>query len=185
MNWDRHTNLTGKHAVLSPSKSAWLRYDDDQLYAALEKSMATVRGTQLHELCAQAIKLGIKLQGRTTEARFVNDAIGFRMEPEQPLFYSEVCFGTADAISFRNNKLRIHDLKTGTTPAKMDQLLVYAGLFCLEYRFKPKDIQIELRIYQNGEVLAYEPTFDDIMHVMDRIVYATERLREMRALGDD
>lgn len=185
MIWDKHTNLTGKHAILSPSKYSWLRYDDDQLYGVIEKHFATARGTALHALCAQAIALGVKLQGRTTEARFVNDAIGFRMEPEQPLFYSEVCFGTADAISFRNDKLRIHDLKTGVTPAKIDQLLIYAGLFCLEYNYQPQDIAIELRVYQNGDVLAYEPTLDEMAHVIDRIKYATEKLREIRALTDD
>lgn len=63
---------------------------------------------------------------------YVNDAIGYKMIPEQILFYSDNCFGTADAIVFRNGLLRIHDLKTGVIPAHMEQLEVYAALFCLE-----------------------------------------------------
>ena len=55
---------------------------------------------------------------------FVNDAIGFRMYPEIILYYSINCFGTTDAIIFDefNKILRIHDFKSGITPAKMDQL---------------------------------------------------------------
>lgn len=60
---------------------------------------------------------------------YVNDAISFRMVPEQILFYSENCFGTADTIVFRNGTLRIHDLKTGVVPAHMEQLEIYAALF--------------------------------------------------------
>jgi hypothetical protein len=101
---------------------------------------------------------------------YVNDAIGYRMKPEQVLYYSDNCFGTADAISFRNNFLRIHDLKTGVTPAKMEQLLIYAALFCLEYRIKPSDIEIELRIYQNDDYIFANPTAEDIVPIMDKII---------------
>lgn len=100
---------------------------------------------------------------------YVNDAIGFRMTPEQVLCYSNLYFGTADAISFDNGMLRIHDLKTGVIKAKMEQLLTYSALFCLEYKTKPADISIELRIYQNGEVLFYNPTYEDILPIMNQI----------------
>jgi hypothetical protein len=99
----------------------------------------------------------------------VNDAIGYRMTPEQVLYYSENCFGTADAISFREDLLRIHDLKTGTTPAKMTQLLIYAALFCLEYHIKPNDIAMELRIYQNDDVIIHSPEVNEIVPLMDKI----------------
>ena len=79
--------------------------------------------------------------------------------------------GTADAISFRNNFLRIHDLKTGKRPVHIEQLEIYAALFCLEYRVKPEDIHIELRIYQNDEILVHEPTAEDIIQIMNKIVH--------------
>ena len=79
------------------------------------------------------------------------------MTTEVCLFYSINAFGTADAISFRNNTLRIHDLKNGRTPASIKQLEIYAALFCLEYSFNPRDIDIELRLYQLDEVLVENP----------------------------
>lgn len=39
--------------------------------------------------------------------------------------------------------LRIHDLKTGISPVHMDQLLIYAALFCLEYKIKPGSIDTD------------------------------------------
>ena len=92
------------------------------------------------------------------------------MTPEQILFYSENCFGSADAISFRNGMLRIHDLKTGFTPAHLEQLEIYAALFCLEYNVKPGDIEIELRIYQNNEIIVHTPTAEDVVPIIDKII---------------
>ena len=92
------------------------------------------------------------------------------MEPEVVLFYSERFFGTADTISFKDNFLRIHDLKTGVTPAKMEQLMIYAALFCLEYKIKPGTISIELRLYQNDDILIHCPQADEILPIMDKIV---------------
>ena len=105
---------------------------------------------------------------------YINDAIGFRMTPEQVLYFSENCFGTADAISFRKEKdngetLRIHDLKTGEIPAKMDQLKIYAALFFLEYGIKPGEIFTELRIYQSSDIDIFNPTPEDILPIMDKI----------------
>ena len=101
---------------------------------------------------------------------YVNDAIGYRMTPEQILYYSGNCFGTADCISFRNGELRIHDLKTGSGRIHPEQLVVYAALFCLEYREDPEDMRlIELRIYQNDEILILDVTASDIRDVMERI----------------
>ena len=100
---------------------------------------------------------------------YINDAIGFRMTPEQILYYSDRWFGTADTISFFDNTLRIHDLKTGKLTAKMEQLMVYAALFCLEYRVKPGTINMELRIYQSNEVIVHNPTAEDVLPIMDQI----------------
>lgn len=107
---------------------------------------------------------------------YVNDAIGFKMTAEQILMYSERFFGTADAISFNNNILRIHDLKTGKTHVHIEQLMIYAALFCLEYKIKPGTIQMELRIYQNCEVLCHEPTAEDILPIMDQITTQDKEL---------
>ena len=101
---------------------------------------------------------------------YVNDAIGYKMRPEQLLFYSENCFGTADSICYRNNLLRIHDLKTGVVTAHMEQLEVYAALFCLEYVKDPSKIDMELRIYQNNNIAVLNPDSTKINLIMDKII---------------
>ena len=53
----------------------------------------------------------------------------------------------------------------------MEQLEIYAALFCLEYKIKPQDIHMELRIYQNDEILYHNPTAEDILPIMDQIVH--------------
>jgi hypothetical protein len=128
-----------------------------------------MKGTRLHEYAKESILLGIKqAKVKKTLNMYINDAIGFRMTPEQILFYSENCFGTADAISFRQDVLRIHDLKTGVTPASMKQLEIYAALFLLEYKQKPKDI--ELRIYQDDLIIVHNPLLEEIEIVCERII---------------
>lgn len=181
MRFNKHSELEGKHAFLSPSSYHWIRYDDAKLVERYANLAAKERGTRLHMLAADCIFNGVKLQGRKTLASYVNDAISYKMTVEQPLYYSEFCFGTVDAISFRKNFLRIHDLKTGETPASMDQLMIYAALFCLEYHIKPGSIDIELRIYQNNEVSVCNPTAVDILPLMDRIVHADRVLRDLES----
>lgn len=133
MNFNNHSKFEGQHAFLSASKYHWINYDNDKIAQSYSNFMAAQKGTILHEFAAQCIELGQKLpSSKKTLNRYVNDAIGFKMIPEQILFYSENCFGTADSISFRDNLLRIHDLKTGAIPAHMEQLEIYAALFCLE-----------------------------------------------------
>ena len=123
------------------------------------------------KLAANLIKQGVKLRSsKKTLNSYVNDAIGFRMKPEQVLYYSDNCFGTADAICFKDGYLRIHDLKTGTTKASMNQLFIYDALFCLEYDIRPKDIKIENRIYQNDEIVVAEPSVEEIAPIMSKII---------------
>ena len=156
MNFNKHSNLEGQHAFLSASKYHWINYDEEKLSAAYLKHLATLKGTELHDFACRCIKLSIKLpKTQNTLNLYVNDAIGYKMTPEQPLYYSDNCFGTADAISFRQNFLRIHDLKSGETPASMHQLEVYAALFCLEYHVNPEEIKIELRLYQANEIFGF------------------------------
>ena len=170
MRFNNHYNLEGKHAFLSASKYSWLNYDEEALERAYNRHQAKVRGTRLHDLAANAIELGVKMpRSKNSFNEYVNDAIGFKMDVEKVLAYSDYCFGTVDAISFRKSKLRIHDLKTGVTATKFDQLEIYAALFCLEYDIPPNDIYIELRIYQLDEVRKLIPDPEDIMLVMEKI----------------
>lgn len=165
-----YPKYAGQHSFLSASNYHWLGYDDQKLAERYMALMAAARGTKLHDLARQCIELREKLpRSAKTLNMYVNDAIGFRMKPEQLLFYSPNAFGTADAISFRDDILRIHDLKTGVTPASMNQLLVYDAYFCLDYGIKPGEIQHVHRIYQNNEVVEVTPQADDILPVMDKI----------------
>lgn len=204
MIFEQHLNLRGKHATLSPSQPHWLRYSEEQLYQKYASQYAQVMGTSLHELAETLIRNNLKLKKGdkltvlshllndgiprnvidmdriySNFMTYVNDAVGFKLTPEQILYYSDYCFGTADAISFRNNFLRIHDYKSGTIPAKMEQLLVYAALFCLEYKVKPGEIETELRIYQNDEVIYHNATAEDILPVMDAIIQHSRALEKM------
>lgn len=182
MDFIKHSELKGLHAFLGASTHSWLNYDVDKLHSRYLNHLAVQRGTELHAFAAEAIRLGIKVvQNHTTLSMFINDAIGYRMTPEQPLLYSENCFGTADAISFRKNQLRIHDLKTGVTPTSMAQLEIYAALFCLEYEKDPFEIKIELRIYQSDEVVVHIPEPEDIVAIMDKIRIFDKHLDEWRS----
>ena len=137
-------------------------------------------GTRLHQWAKDTIDLGIKQpRSKKTIYSYVNDAIGFKMNTEVVLFYSERFFGTADAISFRNGMLRIHDLKTGTRLVKMEQLEIYAALFCLEYKVKPSEIQIELRVYQNDEIVVHNPEAEEIQAIMNKIIHVNKLLENM------
>lgn len=180
MRFNSHTKLEGLHAPFSASQSHWLRYDDEKILESYQNKKAAQMGTILHEWAKQTIDLGIKQpRSKKTLYNYVNDAIGFKMDTEVVLYYSDYFFGTADAICFRNNTLRIHDLKTGKSgkiDQHMEQLEVYAALFCLEYKIKPGEIDMELRVYKNDEVLYHNPTAEDILPIMDKIVHLNKLL---------
>lgn len=180
MNFVKHSNLNGLHAPFSPSQSSWLRYDDDRAIEIFLNKKAAEMGTRLHAWAKETIDLGIKQpKSKKTLYAYVNDAIGFKMSTEVVLFYSERFFGTADSISFRDNFLRIHDLKTGKIKADMEQLEIYAALFCLEYKVKPESIGMELRLYQNDEVIYHNPTPEDIHAIMDKIVHLDQVIQTL------
>ena len=167
MRFNEHSDLEGAHAFLSASKGSWVEYTPEKLASVYESRLAILRGTELHELAAKLIKMRIKLpRSKKTLNMYVNDAIGFRMRPEVALAYSPMAFGTADAISFRDGVLRIHDLKTGTHPANMRQLRIYMAFFCLEYRVHPVNVDAELRIYQNDEIRSERPEVEEILRLM-------------------
>ena len=180
MQFVNHKNLEGLHAPFGASQSSWLNYDDEKALAVYRNMRAKEMGTKLHEWAKTTIDLGIKQpRSNKTIYAYVNDAIGFKMSTEVVLFYSRRFFGTADAISFRKGVLRIHDLKTGKIPAHMTQLEIYAALFCLEYKVKPGDIEMELRIYQNDEILYHNPTAEDIVPIMDKIIHLNKLLEKI------
>lgn len=211
MVFDKHLELEGLHAFMSPSGFHWINYTEDKLVERYLNSKAVEMGTRLHQYACDAINLN-RMQPRShdTVAMFVNDAIGYKMTPEQPLFYSWQCFGTADAISYKKNFLRIHDLKTGKIEAHMEQLRIYAALFCLNYQARanelrregkadgdiarlfdvsPKELHfdpekmsgIELRIYQFGEVRVEAADPKEIRRLMDIIVAFDNVLRNVKA----
>lgn len=171
MNFNKHLSLEGQHAFLGASKYHWINYSDDKVAASYKAFLATQRGTELHDFACRCIRLGQKLpKSQKTLNMYVNDCIGYRMTPEQLLWYSDNCFGTADAISFRKNLLRVHDLKTGSITAHAEQLWIYDALFCLEYHKDPKDIEIENRIYQHDDVMVDIPDPQVISGIMEKIV---------------
>ena len=183
MPLNKHFDLIGKHAFLSPSKYYWLNYDRETLFQSYDNAMAAARGTKLHAMAKDLIDEHIKLRGNsTTLAAYVNDAIGYGMTPEQPLYFSENCFGTADSILYKPGVLRIHDLKTGATPAHMEQLEIYAALFCLEYDVRPGDIGMELRLYQNDDKIIFNPTAEDILPIMDKIISSDKIITELKGV---
>lgn len=192
MRWTKHLELEGRHSFLSASKPSWVNYDSDKMAVSYRTFLAAMQGTRLHEFASNAINLGIKLpSSKKTMNMYVNDAIGFRMQTEQPLSYSENAFGTADAISFRKERnfdlpvLRIHDLKTGVNEAPFVQLIIYVAYFCLEYDVNPADILIELRIYQNDAIKILEPDLDDIIRIMDTIKSHNDLIVQLRAEAFD
>ena len=197
MNLEKSLEENGNaHALFAPSQPSWMRYEnEEQIILKLKSHYAQAIGTLTHEKAKSCIERRKKLnksssillelyllENKIPEAvidiqdlypnfmLYVNDCISMKMLPEQLLVYSEYCFGTADAISFKKNLLRINDLKTGKLPPKMDQLKGYAALFCLKHDIQPSTIKTELRIYQSGQVNLYTPDPEEIKDVMDRIV---------------
>ena len=208
MKWNDHSYLEGTHALFSPSTSGWEKYDAQRIEERYFNSFAATIGTLLHEEAMWRIKKRVKVKAGSKGdlklalyksddvpddvvdaldftpmfnnfSTYVNDAIGFGMDPEVILYSSDLCYGTADTISFDKNFLRIHDLKTGVTPAHIEQLFKYAALFCLEYRVDPRKIQTELRIYQTGDVLVCNPEADEIMPYIDQITLINKLYKDI------
>lgn len=181
MRWNQHLDLDTQHAFLSASKHYWVGYDNEKLELVWSKWLSAQRGTEMHDFASKAIRLGVKLpKNNQTLNAYVNDAIGFKMNTEQVLYFSPNCFGTADAICFRDGTLRIHDLKTGASPASIKQLEIYAALFCLEYQYSVSDINIELRIYQSNEVLVHRPDKEDINYIIEKMIDFDKRIEILK-----
>ena len=185
MNFNDHSDLEGLHAFLGGSNYHWINYDEEKLYTSYTNHLAAQQGTILHEFAKECILLGQRLEDvPKTLNMYVNDAIGYKLKPEQILYFSDNCFGTADCIGFKNSMLRIHDLKTGKIPASLHQLEIYAALFCLEYKVKPSDIDIELRIYQNDDILVGVPDAPVILPIMDKIITFDKKINLIKQQGE-
>lgn len=181
MNFRSFSYLEGKHALLGASNYHWLTKDEAALIAYYRNTKAKERGIRLHDLAERMIREGVEASPEhSTFNDYVNDAIKYGMTPEVVLRYSDNSFGTTDAIMFDRNRLRIHDLKTGVTPASMNQLMIYSALFYLQYGFNPEDSEAELRIYQNNNVEEYNPRPDEIREVMDRIIFADNLITNVK-----
>jgi len=210
MNFNRHPSLEGRHALLSASKYSWINDSEEQVLERVSRTYLAELGTDIHDIARKRIKYSVRLKKSDKDSvivdlldmgiprmvinsvdfdfifsnllTYVNDCIGFRMVPEVVLAYSDICFGTADAIRFdeKQKLLRIHDLKTGSMSAHIEQLLIYAALFFLEYREKPVDIHTELRIYQSNDIRVCEPTAEDIVPVMDKIKTFDKLIRDRK-----
>lgn len=168
-----HPELEGKHALMSPSKYNWVKDDHNQFMRRIDSYFAAQRGTELHELAAKLIEHRIKVRDdQTTFGMYVNDAIDFCMSPEVPVKYTDNCFGTIDTVCFRDdlNLLRIHDLKTGVSPANVLQLMIYAAIVCLENKIDPTAISFILRIYQNNTYEEWSPDGTEIKQIAEEIL---------------
>lgn len=172
MRFRNHSELEGTHAPFSASQPAWLRYEDEKVIDRCHTLRADLLGSKLHAWAKETIDLGIpQKNSKKTICNYVNDAIGYRMSTEVVLYYSDFFYGTADAISFEKNVLRISDLKTGKGKVHREQLEIYAALFCLEYKYDPKDIKIILTIYQNDSMDKWEPEAKQIQNIMNDIIH--------------
>lgn len=182
MKFNDHHELEGRHSFLSPSNHSWVGYSPEKLRTVYLNHFAKERGTKLHAFARDAILYGQKLSNsKKALNRFVNDAIGYRMTPEQILYYSPNCFGTADAISYRDGLLRIHDLKTGETKASFLQLEIYAALFFLEYKeYSVEESNIELRIYQGVDIQIETPDPNVISQLMDTIRHSDREIERLK-----
>lgn len=178
----------GEHSFLSPSSNSWFNYDDQKLSETYIGKLAARRGTALHALACNLIRMKVKLpQKRKTLNMYVNDCIRCNMRPEVKLFYSKYCFGTTDAINFSERCLSIFDLKTGKGKVSFLQLRIYAALFFLSYPEIPlRDVDlINLRIYQNDEAINEDLGIDDILPIMDKIVHNSKMLEMLEEKYDD
>lgn len=197
MKWNDHKEYEGKHAFMGGSNYHWLNYDSQAFENRYYSRYSQDIGTTLHQLAHECIVNRIKINKHDIHLiemamnkafipkdaydpnlilmnliPFVNDAIGFHMSSEVLLFVNQFCFGTADAIGYNEieRTLRVHDYKSGSTPAKIEQCYIYIAMFCIEYKVDPRKLKlIEARIYQNCECLIDNPSADVILDIMSVI----------------
>ena len=217
MIWNEHLELAGRHSIFAPSNPSWMNYslddsDEDVIFQRFCSQYASQIGTIAHEFAEKRIKYNQKLLKANKSdllcdlldagipsivinmdyiypnvMNYTNDAIGYRMDSEVKLKYSETFFGTTDTISFRDKELRIHDLKTGKGLVHLDQLLAYSALFFLEYGkaydADPKNTKVILRIYQAGDIVEDIPEADRVIFAMHQIVEIDKKCAKWKVEG--
>lgn len=181
LRFNKHWQAEGKHAFLGASKHHWINYDLEKMRRIWANQFASEIGTRKHAWAAEAIRLKLRMpRNNKTLNAYINDAIGFNMEPEVVLYVNDDCFGTADAISFNKRTLRIHDLKTGVHPGSFNQLLIYCAFFCIEYRINPFEIEMILRLYQNDEVEEMVGDPNEVNRIIQQIKLFIPEIESMR-----
>jgi hypothetical protein len=60
---------------------------------------------------------------------------------------------------------------------------VYAAFLFLEYKIKPEETEIELRIYQNDDVVIGNPTTKDIKPIMNKIILFDKKAEKLKLEG--
>ena len=186
MEWNDHWRLEGRHATLSPSGYHWLNYDADKMRRVTWNNYSKEDGTKMHELASNMILYNIMPEDNENALnQFVIDALTMFKEPmssEILLYYSDECFGTADAIYYNEDKqhLQVHDLKTGVSKPSFKQLWIYCALFCLEYGYKPEKMTFECRLYQLGAMDIDNPQPKQIRSIMKQIVEMSNVIEGVR-----
>ena len=98
-------------------------------------------------------------------------------------WYSNIGISRQMAYNLKKRFLRIHDLKTGETSASFNQLMIYMALFCLEYDYRPTDIEAELRLYQLDDVQIHLPEPEQILNIMDKIIRFDKAIEKTKIGG--
>jgi hypothetical protein len=182
-----HPEIVGKHAPFSPSQHYWIDYTPEKLIQYWDNKDAQQIGTEIHEDAATLITMHYKfldrgyrptpiekMRGKDTVSLHVIHSIKNWLKPEVQVKYSDICFGTADALGFncKTKTLYVNDLKTGKLQGDMRQLEQYAAIFYAEYLPKLQfermidisDCKVELRIFQYDDCILSEPPIDYIMN---------------------
>ena len=96
MIFNKHSELEGRHAILSPSKHYWMNYDDEGLMRSYISSFATDVGTLVHEYACDRIKYRMPLDPENEEAKngllihLMKNGIPFRVIDLDRIFYNLV-----------------------------------------------------------------------------------------------
>lgn len=177
------------HATFSPSDKSWLNYDREKIRQRVMVARAVQRGTELHELAEHCIRIKTPLDNSNgVIATYVRDCIDFDMSTEHTLTYSEDIGGTADAIRFDdyNNRLYVFDLKTGDRKTSIDQVVIYAALWCLLHYVNPLSITFDLRVYSRSHPQRLVSGDEqDEMLVSQRVYDAAESIKYVQSVIDE
>jgi len=200
---NEHSELIGKHAPFSPSQHYWIDYSPEKLLAYWDNKDAQLVGTKVHQHAADLInmhydflEMGLpspvslifKARKKDTVSLHVTHSAQHWLGAEVPVKYSDICFGTADAIGFHipTKTLYVNDLKTGKIQGDMRQLEQYAAIFLAEYssalqfqhHINLNECKIQLRIFQYDDCVLAEPPAD---YILNEVLEKARRQHEVLA----